>query len=99
MRRCNIPILPLTCPDLVICTPTAVFIPSPAWVTDGNLMASGLAGHLSTTVTGFTDRNLAGPLSEANHGDGCLTTTVVGFSNLASVGCGRPRDSAAAPCP
>src|ERR1700730_952812 len=100
MRRCNIPILlPLTFLDSVICTPTAVFIPSPAWVTDGNLMAPGSAGHPSTTATGFMGRNLDGPLLEAKHGDGCLTTAVAGFFNLASVGCGLRPDSGAVPCP
>src|ERR1700726_1106046 len=96
MRQGNIQILHLTFPDLAICTPTAVFILSRASVTDGNLTGLGLAGHRSTTATGFMGHNLDGLLSGANRGDGCLTTTVAGFSNLASVGCGLRRDSAVA---
>src|ERR1700736_793824 len=96
MRRCNIQILPLTFPDSVTCTPTAVFIRSRAWVTDGNLMASGWAGHRSTTAIGFMGRNLDGPLLEVNRGDGCLITMVAGFLNLGSAGCGFRPDSAAA---
>src|ERR1700731_2707050 len=96
MRRCNIPILPLTFPASAICTPTAVFIPSGDWATDGNHTGLALAGHRSTTATGFMGRNLVGPLLEASRGDGCLTTMVVGFSNLGSAGCGLRRDSAAA---
>src|ERR1700675_3113577 len=101
MRRCNIQILLLMFQDSAICTPTAVFIRSRAWVTDGNLMGPGLAGHRLTTATatGFMGRNLAGPLLEANHGDGCLTTMAAGFLNLGSVGCGLPPDSAVATCP
>src|ERR1700686_4027623 len=101
MRRCNIPILHPMFPDSAICTPTAVFIPSRAWVTDGNLTGSGLAGHRLTTATatGFMGRNLAGPLLEASRGDGCLTTMAAGFLNLESVGCGPPPDSVVATCP
>src|SRR6202040_2561732 len=83
-------------PDSEICTPTAVFIPSRAWATDGNLMASGLAGHRSTLATGFTGGNLDGLLSGVSHGGGCLTSMVAGFFNLGSVGCGLPPDSAEA---
>src|ERR1700730_3857582 len=96
MLRCNIRILPPTFPDSAISTPTVGFILSPVWDTDGNLMASGWAGHHSTTATGFTAHNLAGLLSEANPGDGCLTTMAVGFSNLESDGCGLRLDSVAA---
>src|ERR1700719_2595617 len=96
MRRCNIPILPLTFRDSAISTPTAVFIPSRGSATDGNLMASALAGRRSTTEAGFTGRNLFVPLLEASRGDGCHTTMVVGFSNLGSAGYGLRRDSAAA---
>src|ERR1700738_5067097 len=99
MRRCNIQILPLTFPDSVTCTPTAVFILSRAWVTDGNLMASDLAGHRSTTAIGSMGRNLDGPLLEANHGDGCLITMAGGFFELGSGCCGLSPDSAVATCP
>src|ERR1700738_3065134 len=96
MRRCNIQILPLTFPDSVTSTPTAVFILSRAWVTDGNLMASDLAGHRSTKATGFMGRNLDCPFLGFNRGDGCLITMVAGFLNLGSAGCGFRPDSAAA---
>src|ERR1700730_17745288 len=99
MRQGNIQILYLTFPDLAICTPTAVFILSRASVTDGNLTGSGLAGHRSTTATGFMEHNLDGPLLEVNRGDGCLTITVAGFSNRGSVGCGLRPDSAVATWP
>src|SRR3984893_4847180 len=99
MRPCNIQILLPTYPGSAICTPTEVFIPSPAWVTDGNLMVSGWDGHRSIAATGFMARNLDGHLLEANHGDGCLTTMVAGFSSLESVGCGLRPDLAAATWP
>src|ERR1700675_1277573 len=99
MRPGNIQVIPRTFPDSVICTLTAVFIRSRAWVMDGNPMVSGLAGHRSTTATGFMGRNLDGPLLAINHGDGCLTTMAAGFSNRGLVGCGLRRDSAVATCP
>src|ERR1700693_735190 len=85
MRRCNIQILLLTFPGSAICTRMAVFIRSRAWGMDGNPTVSGWARHRSITATGFMDRNSDGLLSEASRGGGCLTTMVVGFSNLGSV--------------
>src|ERR1700724_2473537 len=100
MRRPNIQILRLTFLASAICIPTAVFIPSRASVTDGSLMELGWAGRHSTwaTATGFMDRNLDGPLLEANRGDGCLTTTAAGISSLGPVGCGFLAGSAEATC-
>src|ERR1700732_5447949 len=92
MRGCDIRILHPTFPDLATCTLTAVFILSPGSVTDGSLMGSDSVGPPSTTATGLMGHNLDGLLSEANHGDGCLTTMAAGFFNLASVGRWLPTD-------
>src|ERR1700732_1082086 len=92
MRRCNIRILHPTFPDSATCTLTAVFILSPGSVTDGSLMGSDSVGLPSTTATGPMGHNLDGFLSEANHGDGCLTTMAGWFFKLASVGRWLPTD-------